>query len=108
MLSSLHSVYSRSCSLYGFLFFFLRDAKDGLSRLRLQYALYLLLLVTAQSGAEDGAAITAEMARHDIRVGRAQQRIDCRVAGLDQRPDILDKVIGDTEFILPPRSVEGT
>src|SRR5258708_2081899 len=109
MLLPLHSVYSCSCS---FLCLWISlgllvSTNDGLSRLRTQNVLHLLLLVPVQRRAEDVAAITAELVRHDLRIGRAQKRVDRRVTWLDHRPNVLDKVIGDTEFILPPRSVDG-
>src|SRR5262245_43385397 len=79
----------------------------ALSRLRAQNALHLLLLILAQGGAENGATVAAELVGHSVAIGGAQKRIDGRVAGLDHGSDLLHKLIGDTEFVLPPGRVEG-
>src|SRR5262249_28716366 len=78
-----------------------------LSCLRAKNALDLLLLILAQGSAENGATIAAELVQHCIGIGGAEKGVHRRITRLDHRPDLLNKFLGDTEFILPPGCVEG-
>src|SRR5262245_9755925 len=77
-----------------------------LSRLPAQNFFHFLLLIAAQRGTKYAASVAAELLRHFVGIGSAQKPIDGGVTRLNHRPDLLDKLIGDAEFVLPPCGVD--
>src|SRR5215813_8690413 len=108
MLLTQYSVYPCFCSFSVLVVdLSLARADVDLSCLRAKNTLDLLLLILAQGSAENGATIAAELVQHCIGIGGAEKGVHRRITRLDHRPDLLNKFLGDTEFILPPGCVEG-